>query len=124
MDQRPHGQYGVFNWTIGTLMSLVAVFGRHLIFGRPSFAPSKVAGAETRMWQAYDASDNPRLGLELISLLRNMHGLSLLEAKEIGKLLVSLLCPGLNFRVGQDVPWQCAAVSERTVARFVREPRP
>ena len=76
-------------WTIAVVMALVVVMGCWLIFGRPSFNADKVAQAETRMWQAYYAGNRVQLGLELISMLRNQYGMSLLEAKETAELLVS-----------------------------------
>lgn len=76
-------------WIIIIILIIVAVMGWQLVFGRPSFDADKIAQSETHMWQAYYTGNKTKIGLELISLLRNQYGLSLLEAKDIGELLAS-----------------------------------
>jgi hypothetical protein len=59
------------------------VLGRLLLY-RPAFDARKVARAETRMWQAYYTDHEVRLAMELIALLRQQYGLSLVEATDLG----------------------------------------
>ena len=89
MNQQSKAKFGVVKWIVWMLAILATVLVCQAIFGRPSFDPHKVAQAETRMWQAYYSGNRTQLGLELISLLRNQHGLPLLDAKEIAERLAS-----------------------------------
>ena len=67
------------------LVVLVAgVLGR-LLFSRPTFNPIAVGRAETRMWQAYYAGNQPRIALHLVQLLRTQYGTTALEAKHVGE---------------------------------------
>ena len=89
MDQQREGTGRFLKWAILVVVIVLAVVSFWIMVERPSFDADKVAQAETRMWQAYYSGDKTQLGLQLIALLRNQHGLSLLEAKEIGELLAS-----------------------------------
>jgi hypothetical protein len=87
MDQQCKGKCRLLLWPILAMVIVLAVVCFRIMVGRPGFDADKVAQAETRMWQAYYSEDKTQLGFQLIALLRNQHGLSLLEAKEIGELL-------------------------------------
>lgn len=89
MHQQHKGRAPFLKWSVLAVVVILAIICFRIVFGRPSFDADKVARAETRMWQAYYSGDKTQLGLQLIALLRNQHGLSLLEAKEIGELLAS-----------------------------------
>jgi hypothetical protein len=66
-------------------VALVVVW--RLVAGGHAFDPDELAGAETRMWQAYYSGDTKELGLELVHVLRTQFGMSLLESGETGLLL-------------------------------------
>jgi hypothetical protein len=88
MEHQHAGKRRFLKWVVLASVAVVAaVIIFRIIFGRPSFKADKAAQAETRMWQAYYSDDKTQLGLQLIALLRNQHGLSLFESKEIGELL-------------------------------------
>ena len=95
MDPKPKNRYRIPKWTVIAFLTVATIMGWRFFFSSPSFDANEVARAETRMWQAYYSGDRTELGLQLISLLRNQYGLSLLEAKEIGELLAS---SALTFR--------------------------
>jgi hypothetical protein len=48
-----------------------------------NFDARAVADAETEMWKAYYAEDHNRLGLEMMRLLREQHGMSLYLARKV-----------------------------------------
>jgi hypothetical protein len=88
MSQQSKAKSGCFKWFL-VLLCLIIVIGAvvfRIAFNRPSFDADKVAQAETEMWRAYYGEDRTQLGLTLITLLRSQHGLSLVEAKNIGQL--------------------------------------
>ena len=89
MHQQPEGRGRFLNWALGAVVLALAVVSFRFMAGRPAFDADKVAHAETRMWQAYYSGDKAQLGLQLIALLRSEHGLSLLEAREVGERLAS-----------------------------------
>jgi len=72
-----------------TLAILLVVWCLRFAFNRPTFDSEKVAHMETQMWQSYYSGNKIELGLQLIALLRDQYGLSLMEAKGIGELLAS-----------------------------------
>jgi hypothetical protein len=89
MEQQRKTAGRFVKWGILAVALVLAVFVLRFVFGRPSFDADKVARAETRMWQAYYTGNQMQLGLQLIALLRNHHGLSLFEAKKVGELFAS-----------------------------------
>lgn len=89
MDREKRNRPRVVKWVIVALIVIAAIMGWRLIFRRPPFNPDKVARAEAQMWQAYYSDNKTKLGLEMIRLMRNQHGLSLFEAKKISELLAS-----------------------------------
>ena len=89
MYQEVKDRRGAGKWIILVAVGLIVVMSWRFIFDRPSFNPDEVAQAETHMWQDYYSGDKTQLGLDLVSLLRKQHGMSLFEAKKIGKLLAS-----------------------------------
>jgi len=66
---------------------LMGLIGSRLLFGSSSFDPEAVAEAETRMWQAYYNRDTMEIGMQIIAMLQNQYGISMLEAKAIGERL-------------------------------------
>lgn len=71
---------------LAVTLAISIVAGRNA-FADPVFDPDIVAQAETRMWQAYYTNDKKQIGLQLIILLGNQYGVSMLEARQIGVLL-------------------------------------
>lgn len=51
------------------------------------FDPAVLAGAETRMWEAYYKGDKDSLGLELLTLMREQFGLSYKDAVQLTMVL-------------------------------------
>ncbi len=61
-------------------IALISIFCLcRFFFSRPAFDPSAVESSDTKMWKACYQHDKMELGLQLVSMLRNQHGLSLLE---------------------------------------------
>jgi len=89
MNPRHEARHRMAKLVVAVLLTAAAVMCWRFVLGGPSFDPDEVARAETRMWQAYYSGDRTKLGLQLVSLLRKQHGLSFIEAKEIGELLAS-----------------------------------
>lgn len=49
------------------------------------FDPDYVAASETKMWQAYYTQDTTTLGVELVKLLNEQFGLSVVKAAQLGE---------------------------------------
>jgi hypothetical protein len=84
-----HRKHRIIKRTAAVLFVLAAIAGGRLVFYRPAFDADKVGGAEARMWQAYYTGSKAEIALELISLLRNQHGLSLPQATAIANQLAA-----------------------------------
>lgn len=82
-------KHRIIKRTAAVVFMLAAIAGWRLTVYRPAFDADKVGGAEARMWQAYYTGNKAEIALELISLLRNQHGLSLPEATAIANQLAS-----------------------------------
>jgi hypothetical protein len=99
MGDERGARYRLLKWTVLAVAVALVVLCHRFVFGRPSFDAEKVAQAETRMWRAYYSGNKMQLGLQLVSLLRNQHGLSLPEAKRIGELFAK---SAIGFRSAND----------------------
>ena len=99
-------------WILLAALVVAAGLGLRFVLGRPAFDPDKVARAEAQMWQAYYTDNRVQLALELITLLRTQHGLSLPEAKTIGELLVE---SAMKFRAARG-DYERVALPELTEA--------
>ncbi len=49
------------------------------------FDPEYVAASETKMWQAYYTRDRTTLGIEIVKLLNEQFGLTVIKAAELGE---------------------------------------
>ena len=99
-------------WLALVVVAAIAVVLYRVGLGRPSFDADMMAQAETKMWQAYYSGDRTQIGLQLIALLRNQHGMTLLEAKRAGE---SFAQAAMKFRSARE-HYDAVALGDMTAA--------
>ena len=77
------------SWVLVLAVALLLTTGSRTFSGNPVLDPDKIAGAETRMWQAYYARDLLRLHSEMAALLRAQFGVPPMDADRIARSLVA-----------------------------------
>lgn len=82
-------QHIAIKWLLAIITIIIVTATWKIVFSQPSFDPAKVAAAETRMWKAYYNGNKEQIGLELIALLQNQYGTSMLQAKKIAEHLAT-----------------------------------
>ncbi len=89
MDKNYKAKRSFLKWGIIIFSFIITIVCLQIMFSHPPFDADKIAAAETKMWQAYYSKDKIQLAMNIISLLRNQHSLTLLNAKKIGELLAA-----------------------------------